>query len=153
MLYRKATLSDIDELVSNRIEMRIEREAKENLADFSDFHRSTYDYFLKRLSDESFIAWIAVDGNRVIATSGLCFYYAPPTYKNRSGITAYIMNMYTKPGYRNQGIASKLLGYLIEEAKSKGCTKVTLNASDMGRRIYEMYGFKDLQNEMVYYIE
>ena len=61
------------------------------------------------------------------------------------------MNMYTVPEHRGKEIASKLLEYLMEEARDRGCTKVTLNASKMGRPLYEKRGFTDLHNDMVFY--
>ena len=152
LIFRKATNDDIDDLVENRIRMRIEREDSRKEVDFDDFQRRTYEFFLNHIQDESFIAWIALDEGKVIATSGLCFYHVPPTYENLSGITAYIMNMYTIPEYRERGIASRLLEYLIEEARSRSCLKVTLNASQMGRPLYEKYGFKDICNDMVIYL-
>ena len=153
MIYRRATLTDIDELVANRIDMRQERENDKDIADQCDFQERTYSYFRKHISDDSYISWIALDEDKVVATSGLCFYFAPPTYKNPSGIVAYIMNMYTKPEYRNKGIATKLLGYIVEEAKSRNCIKITLNASDMGRPVYEKFGFIDIKDDMVMYLE
>lgn len=60
------------------------------------------------------------------------------------------MNMYTKPNYRNRGIATKLLQYLVAEAELRNCKKLTLNASQMGRPLYEKYGFKEVKDGMVY---
>jgi hypothetical protein len=42
---------------------------------------------------------------------------------------------------------------MIDEAKAKGCTKVLLNATKMGRPLYEKFGFCDIDDEMVYYIK
>jgi GNAT superfamily N-acetyltransferase len=145
-------LDDIHELVKNRIKMRSEREENNESVDWDDYSRRTYNYFAKHISDDSFTAWIALYGENVVGTSGICYFYAPPTYGNLSGITAYIMNMYTLPEYRKMGIASKLLDYIIEEARKKNCTKITLNASKMGKPLYERYGFKDVENDMVMYL-
>ena len=53
-----------------------------------------------------------------------------PTHHNPSGNKAYIMNMYTNPKYRRKGIA------------------ISLEATDMGKPLYEKYGFKKMNNEM-----
>lgn len=58
--------------------------------------------------------------------------------------------MYTIPECRNKGLGNKLLSNIMEHAKSLGYTKVTLNATDAGRRLYEKYGFKDVTGEMSY---
>ena len=153
LIYRKATLADINELIENRIAMRLERESDRENVDQDDFRKRTYDYFLRHMQDDSYISWIAVEEDMIVATSGMCFFYSPPTYRNKSGITAYIMNMYTKPEYRKKGIATKLLSFLIEEAKNKDCIRITLNASEMGRPVYAKYGFKDSNDDMVMYID
>jgi GNAT superfamily N-acetyltransferase len=60
--------------------------------------------------------------------------------------------MYTKPGYRKNGIAKELFSKMIEEAKDRGCTKVLLNATEKGRLLYEKFGFKDTQGDMQLHI-
>ena len=64
-----------------------------------------------------------------------------PTFHNPSGNKAYIMNMYTRPEYRRQGIARKLLTILINDAKARGVSFITLEATKMGRPLYENAGF------------
>ena len=64
-----------------------------------------------------------------------------PTYHNPSGKKAYIMNMYTAPEYRRQGIAIHTLDLLVKNAKEQGVLQITLEATDMGRLLYEKYGF------------
>ncbi len=71
-----------------------------------------------------------------------------PTYHNPSGKKAYIMNMYTSPGYRRKGIAYKILDMLIRDTKSKGITAISLEATAMGRPLYEKYGFIKMKDEM-----
>lgn len=71
-----------------------------------------------------------------------------PTYHNPSGYKAYIMNMYTHPDYRRRGIAYKMLDILVNEAKSKGINAISLETTEMGRPVYEKYGFVQMKNEM-----
>ena len=150
MDYRKATIKDIDKLIEIRIEMRNQREYSANI-DSEQFYFNTIEYYKKHILDQSFISWIALDNEKIIATSGVCFYSVPPTYTNMTGLVAYVMNMYTKPEYRLKGIAGTLLDYLLEETKLRKCEKVTLNTSQMGRHLYEKYGFKDVNNYMELY--
>lgn len=60
------------------------------------------------------------------------------------------MNMYTAPDYRRQGIATKTLDLLVEAIKAKGIKHITLEATDMGRPLYEKYGFIRMEDEMEY---
>ena len=86
--------------------------------------------------------------DKIIGTSGLCFYKRPPSYKNISGEVAYIMNMYTEPQYRCQGIASTIFEKTVSEAKAMGYKKICLNATEMGKPLYMKFGFKDVDGEM-----
>ena len=58
------------------------------------------------------------------------------------------MNMYTNPKYRRKGIAYRTLDMLIKDSKSKGISAISLEATDMGRSLYEKYGFVKMNNEM-----
>lgn len=58
------------------------------------------------------------------------------------------MNMYTAPAYRRQGIAFHTLDLLVRDAENQNVSKIALEATDMGRPLYEKYGFVKMQDEM-----
>ena len=84
----------------------------------------------------------------VVGAGGVSYYTVMPTFHNPSGKKAYIMNMYTRPEYRRQGIAIKTLDLLIKDAKEKGIVEISLEATDMGKPLYEKYGFTIMPSEM-----
>ena len=47
------------------------------------------------------------------------------------------MNMYTILSTEEKGIAYKTLDMLIKDSKSKGIFSISLEATDMGRPLYE----------------
>ena len=59
--------------------------------------------------------------------------------------------MYTAPEYRRQGIALHTLDLLVRDAKERGVSQITLEATDMGRALYEKYGFVKMEQEMETY--
>ena len=151
--YRKAEQCDIEALVSIRVaflgevngaafERRKELLTKENRR-----------YFQQAVAEDTCVVWMALDRKEIIATAGLTLYAVPPSCSCINGKIGYISNVYTLPGYRGQGIASKLMDCIMSEAKARGCTKVVLNATDMGRTVYEKIGFVDAENEMVCLME
>lgn len=89
-----------------------------------------------------------MDGDRFIGAGGVSFYKVMPTYHNPSGKKAYIMNMYTNPDYRRQGIAYKTLDMLVNFSKERGVYQISLEATEMGRPLYEKYGFVKMESEM-----
>mgnify|MGYP000218715451 FL=1 len=148
LIYKRATLEDINTLVETRIEVL--RAANKLCADtdMGEVERQSYLYYQKALSDGSHIAYLFFDESGCIGTGGVSFFQVMPTYHNPSGKKAYIMNMYTNPKYRRKGIAYKTLDMLIKEIKSKGISSISLEATDMGRPLYEKYGFVKMNSEM-----
>ena len=58
------------------------------------------------------------------------------------------MNMYTHPEYRRKGIALHMLDLLVKEARQAGIGFISLEATEMGRPLYEKYGFVKMNDEM-----
>ena len=83
-----------------------------------------------------------------LGAGGVSFFRVMPTYHNPTGRKAYIMNMYTCPDHRRRGIAYHTLELLVEEAVKRGVKHITLEATDMGRPLYERYGFVNMDHEM-----
>jgi GNAT superfamily N-acetyltransferase len=111
------------------------------------------DYFRRRLAIGDFVAFLAEEAGRIIATSGMVIYEAPPTPGNPAGIEGYIMNMYTLPEARGRGIATKLIDALTNHARGLGARRVWLRASDEGERVYARYGFQKYDRYMQLRIE
>ena len=88
------------------------------------------------------------DQGQFIGSGGISYYRVMPTYHNLTGRKGYIMNMYTRPEYRRKGIAFHTLDLLVQDAREKGITSVSLEATEAGRPLYEKYGFSDMKDEM-----
>ncbi|WP_439743805.1 GNAT family N-acetyltransferase [Bacillus pseudomycoides] len=61
---------------------------------------------------------------------------------------AYILNMYTLPEYRGNGLAEKLLEHCIEECEENGVKRIWLHPSKDGELLYKKMGFTYKENEM-----
>jgi len=153
IVFRKATTSDIENLAKIRSIFLIEINSIRSDIEQEKMETANRAYFKKSIADDCFVAWLAFDGSKIVGTSGLSFSVVPPTVKCPDGKVAYIMNMFTFPDYRKQGIGMALLKKIVEEAKNRGYKKITLNATEMGRALYERYGFTDAKGDMILYIE
>ncbi len=149
--YQKASVRDAKSLVKLRCEFLREIKFFDEQVRKS-LEKANKEYFIKSLGDGSFVSWIAIADGEIIATSGICFYTVPPNAKSISGKVGYIQNMYTKKEFRRQGIAATLLVKTIGEARSRGCDKVVLGATEAGKSLYEKFGFAEMANEMEYYL-
>lgn len=150
--YRKATLDDSGELAKIRGLFLLEAHDICSESEREAMETANKSYFETALADDSFAAWLAVDSGKIIATSGLSFFVVPPSFKCPDG-RVYIMNMFTFPDYRRQGIGMELLKRTVEEAKNRGYKKITLHATDIGKPLYQKYGFTDSHGDMVFYVQ
>ena len=146
--YKKATIADIGELVKTRIIVLRVANKLSNDVDMSLVEKETYGYYRRALESGEHIAYLVYDNGKFIGAGGVSFYQVMPTYHNPTGKKAYIMNMYTAPEYRRQGIAIHTLDLLVKDAKDQGVLQIALEATDMGRPLYERYGFVKMEDEM-----
>ena len=146
--YKKAIIADIDELVRTRIIVLRAANKLSNDVDMSLVEKESYEYYKSALETGEHIAYLVYDNETFIGAGGVSFYQVMPTYHNPTGKKAYIMNMYTALEYRRQGIALHTLDLLVKDAKEQGVLQITLEATDMGRPLYERYGFVKLEDEM-----
>jgi GNAT superfamily N-acetyltransferase len=105
------------------------------------------------LADGTYVGWFAVDhATKVIAGAGA--HVKPQLPRIAHGQTRVevspvplVVNVYTEPEYRGQGIARALMRVLMEWAAGIGADRVVLHASDAGRPLYTSLGFAPT-NEM-----
>jgi len=148
LIYTIASIEDLEILVKTRIEVLRAANKLDDSVDMSEVEAESRTYYEKALADGSHTAILVFDGDKFAGAGGVSYYTVMPTYHNPSGRKAYIMNMYTKPEYRRRGIAFKTLDFLVSDAKNKGIAAISLEATDMGRPLYEKYGFVKMEDEM-----
>ena len=146
--FRRATAEDAELLAQMRLEMRKERETAVCTVSEEEFYRRNVEFFRTHIAGGDFISFLAFDGGEAAACSGMSLQVHPPTYENPSGKSGYISNMFTRPEWRHRGLAKQLVDRLVEAAREAGCAKLYLNASAMGRPLYEKYGFVPADGEM-----
>ena len=59
------------------------------------------------------------------------------------------MNVHVEKEFRRKGIARKMLEFFIDEAKERGITEISLDATDDGRKLYETMGWHANTEAMV----
>ena len=93
---------------------------------------------------------ILVEKEQKCIGTGIVFYYdSVPSKINLTGKNAYITGMYVEPEYRGRGVAKEILRRVISRVSGKGYKVIMLNASDMGRPLYEKVGFQEIHGGMI----
>ncbi len=99
-------------------------------------------YFAAHLGKDCITAAAALPDGTLAANAILIVSEKPANPFFPNGRSGYILGVYTMPEYRGQGIATKLMQQIQQEAKRLRLDILTLSASDMGKSIYERIGFK-----------
>ena len=132
------------------IQMRIRQLREEGATEDLDLVPALQDYYKRHMADGTFVSWLAMDGDKIVGTSGMSFVEKPPYFSCPSGKIGLLSSMFTDPGYRRMGIAKELLSRVVKEARDYGCGTVQITASDMGVILYTDFGFVKNGNFMQY---
>ena len=144
--YRKLTEKELETFIGMRIRQLREEGATEDI----DLVPALRDYYHRHMADGTFVSWLAMDGERIVGTSGMSFVEKPPYFGCPSGKIGLLSSMFTEPEYRRRGIAKELLSRVVDESKAYGCGTVQITASDMGVHLYTDFGFVKNGNFMQY---
>ncbi len=143
MVFEKADINDLTSLVELRIAY-----LSEDYKDMSEFQITQIsgrlpDYYNSHLNRDLF-AYVCREEEKIISC---CFLYVtekPPNPTFINGRTGTVLNVYTKPEYRQRGIAGKLIKLLISDVEKMGLDFVELKATDAGYNLYKSLGFEDV---------
>ena len=102
-----------------------------------EFIAETADFL--RTADQTTL--LMMDADTPVACATLCYKRTIPTPGHPTGKRAHLMNVYTAPHCRRRGLAKRLLTVLHREAEKRGVTEITLDATEVGRRLYESMGY------------
>ena len=152
IVYKKLTEAELKTFINMRIAQLTEEYTSEGrkVPEGVDLESALFDFYHRHMADGTFVSWLALDGDKIIGTSGMSFVEKPPYFTCPSGKLGLLSSMFTDPNYRRKGIAKELLDRVVKEARNYGCGAVHITASDMGVKLYTAYGFKHNGNFMMY---
>lgn len=148
--YRKTTKADMKILMKLRLEILREVNGLSGEYEYDEnFISESRRYF--ESGEQTTV--IASDGETLVGCASLSYTWIMPTFSHPTGNRAHLMNVYTRADYRRRGISKKMVEILIDEAKENGVTEISLDATEMGRPLYESLGFKASDSCMVMDLE
>lgn len=141
---RKANSSDLEELVRWREVVLREVFSIPVGEDMTALLAANRTYYQTALETGEHIACFACAGEKIVGCGGVCLYREMPSPDNPSGRCGYLMNIYTLPDLRQQGVGKKIVQWLVQEAKDRGAEKIYLEASEQAYSLYRSLGFQDM---------
>lgn len=145
MEIKKATQNDIDDLMQLRLEMLKVVNSLNEDANFDEkLVQCSREYFLN--GDQTTV--FAMEGNKIAGCASISYITIMPTFSHPTGKRAHLMNVYTRKEFRRNGAGKMMINFLIDEAKSRGVTEISLDATEMGRPLYKTLGFNSNEEGM-----
>lgn len=143
---RKATIDDLEIVLEMRYAtLRDVCSLKEDYSFDEAFKSISRAYF----ANEDQTTVLAYDDEAPIGCATICYQFLMPTFDHPTGKRAHVMNVYVDKVHRRKGIALKMMQMLIEEAKERSVTEISLDATEKGRLLYETLGFEASSEGMV----
>lgn len=114
-----------------------------------DAMSETYAVWLPpRLEDGRYFGFLAEDAGVVVAGVGLLLMDWPPgPLHPRHDKRGFVLDVFVESAYRGHGLATELMKRAEEELLGRGVMYAALQASKMGRPVYERLGW-GATNEM-----
>jgi GNAT superfamily N-acetyltransferase len=147
LVYRKMDINDLDLFIKLRLDFLMELVKDIDNKIVVKIKESLKNYFVKNLPENKFIGIICEYNNNVISTAFLSINEkaANPYFIN--GNVGTLLNVYTYPEYRRNGLSTKIMEIIIAEAKEYNLSEIDLEATNDGEKIYRRFGFKEPENK------
>lgn len=141
MIFEKATIKDINGLTDLRLAY-----LQEDLGVITNkelIQESLPGYYEKHLNKDLMV-YVARDEEDIVSCAFLLIVEKPMSPSFITGKTGTVLNVYTKPEYRNKGYAKKLMTMMLEDATAQDVSIIELKATEDGYSLYKSVGFEDV---------
>jgi GNAT superfamily N-acetyltransferase len=140
---RRATLDDVATIVEHRRGMLQEIRVGD-LALLDTTLAAFEQWCIPLMISGRYLGWLALSPEgKAVSGIGLWLQEWVPTPRSKSTLRGYILNVYTDPGHRKQGLARRLTQTTLDWCRSNGIEIIALHASQYGRPLYESLGFEN----------
>jgi GNAT superfamily N-acetyltransferase len=136
-------VNEISVLVEYRLAYLAELQGEQDETYKNQLQRDLELYFRKSLEEGRFVAFYAETEGKILSFGGMIIKEIPGDSNKSVYLEGDILNMYTIPDARRQGISAMILEQLLNEAKAMGISKVALHTSKDGEILYRKFGFSE----------
>ena len=118
----------------------------DSLRNASDIDKSKAEEIFKKIDSnpDYTIAVAELDGKIVGSTTLLI----EQKFIHQGGLVGHIEDVVVDKNFQGQKIGEKIMKYLLEIAKKRGCYKTILDCTDEVKPFYEKLGFKQVASEL-----
>ena len=118
----------------------------DSLRQTSDIERNKAEEIFEKISSnpDHVIVVAELDG-KIVGTTTLLIEIK---FIHSGGLVGHIEDVVVDKNFQGQRIGEKIMKYLLEFAKNRGCYKTILNCTDDVKPFYEKLGFKHIANEL-----
>ena len=141
VVIRYADERDIPALVQIRLDYLADDFRPLTDAEKQSFTKKLAAYYGKHLGVD-FFAVLACMGADVVTSAFLVIDERPVNLYFPNGRIGTVLNVYTKQDWRKQGLASGVMKELLNLAREKQVSRLSLISSEMGKKLYENLGFQ-----------
>lgn len=149
MIYRIAEKRDFKDLAMMRWDFTLDgRNIDEMNLNKEEFVTECIDFFREGAENGLWSHWVAVDNDVVVTSISVNHIRKVPKPTLYVDEYAYVTNVYTKPEYRGNRIASKLMDEVVEWGKKKNFELMIVWPSSKAVIYYKKIGFDDRNDLM-----
>jgi len=118
----------------------------DSLRKASDIDRNKADEIFEKInSNPDHIVVVAELDGKIVGSTTLLI---EPKFIHKGGVVGHIEDVVIDKKFQGQKIGEKIMKYLLEFAKNRGCYKTILDCTDDVKPFYEKLGFKHIANEL-----
>ena len=118
----------------------------DSLRQTSDIGRNKAEEVFEKInSNPDHIIVVAELDGKIVGTTTLLI---EPKFIHGGRLVGHIEDVVVDKNFEGQRIGEKIIKYLLEFAKNRGCYKTILDCTDDVKPFYEKLGFKHIANEL-----
>ncbi len=118
----------------------------DTLRQTSDIDKNKADEIFEKInSNPNHIVAVAELDGKIVGSTTLLI---EPKFIHKGGLVGHIEDVVVDKKFQGQKIGEKIMKYLLEFAKNRGCYKTILDCTDDVKPFYEKLGFKNIANEL-----
>jgi GNAT superfamily N-acetyltransferase len=139
---RRGTAADIPVITRHRLGMFSEMKIGDP-SEYDAYASEFREFASQALASGMFRSWLAeTDAGEIIGGGAILVVPWPASPNARKQQRAFLLNVFTEPAFRRQGIARSLVQTMVDWCQGQGFGSVFLHASEAGRPLYQSMGFK-----------